>query len=140
MAVKAVFELFDEDNDGILEMMELFCGISLISPGSENEKIDSVFSLFDEDGDSFVSMEDMFKFLSSTYKVVLTPNVVKVMRGIGVEAESPEDLAQQTTTAIFKAANLKNDGLLTKEEMKKWFYAPTEDASFTLSPMHKFLQ
>jgi len=136
----AVFDLFDRDDNGVVDNMELICGISLLCQGSEEDKIHAVFDIFDENGDGFISMDEMFKFLTSVFKVVLTPNVMGVMRSMGVEVESAEDLASVTALECFKAADLNHDGRLSITEFKEWFYAPKNDPSFLFSPMRKMLQ
>ncbi len=40
-------------------------------------KIRAVFDLFDLNKDGNISMDEMFKFLSSVFKVVLTPQVLE---------------------------------------------------------------
>merc|ERR1712139_602547 len=112
---QAVFDLFDRDDNGVVDMMELICGISLLCQGTEDDKIKAVF------------------------KVVLTPNVMGVMRGMGVEVDSAEDLASVTSLECFKAADLNQDGKLSLQEFQNWFYAPKNDPSFMFSPMRKLL-
>lgn len=136
----AVFDLFDRNDDNVVDMMELICGISLLCSGSEDDKIHAVFNVFDENGDGFISMDEMFKFLTSVFKVVLTPNVMGVMNSMGVTVESPEDLASVTTMECFKMADLNHDGKLSTAEFKSWFYAPRNDPSFLFSPVRKLLQ
>lgn len=139
-AVKnAVFDLFDRDDNNVVDMMELICGVSLLCSGGEDDKIHAVFDVFDENGDGMISMDEMFKFLSSVFKVVLTPNVRDVMNNMGVSVESPEDLASVTALECFKTADLNHDGKLSVEEFKNWFYAPRNDPSFMFSPVRKML-
>mmetsp|Transcript_102985 Transcript_102985/g.266700 ORF Transcript_102985/g.266700 Transcript_102985/m.266700 type:complete len:376 (-) Transcript_102985:83-1210(-) len=136
----AVFDLFDRDGNNVVDMMELICGISLLCSGTEDDKIHAVFNIFDENGDGFVSMDEMFKFLTSVFKVVLTPNVMNVMNSMGVQVESAEDLASVTSLECFKTADLNHDGKLSVTEFKNWFYAPRNDPSFLFSPVRKLLQ
>jgi Ca2+-binding EF-hand superfamily protein len=136
----AVFDLFDRDDNHVVDMMELICGISLLCCGTEDDKIHAVFNVFDENGDGFISMDEMFKFLTSVFKVVLTPNVMNVMNSMGVTVESPEDLASVTALECFKTADLNHDGKLSVTEFKNWFYAPRNDPSFLFSPVRKLLQ
>mmetsp|Transcript_70256 Transcript_70256/g.206054 ORF Transcript_70256/g.206054 Transcript_70256/m.206054 type:complete len:336 (-) Transcript_70256:21-1028(-) len=136
----AVFDLFDRDDNNVVDMMELICGISLLCSGSEDDKIHAVFDVFDENGDGFISMDEMFKFLTSVFKVVLTPNVMGVMNSMGVSVESAEDLASVTSLECFKTADLNHDGKLSVLEFKNWFYAPRNDPSFLFSPVRKLLQ
>jgi Ca2+-binding EF-hand superfamily protein len=136
----AVFDLFDRDDNGVVDMMELICGASLLCTGTEEDKIHAVFDVFDENGDGVISMDEMFKFLTSVFKVVLTPNVMSVMNSMGVAVESPEDLASVTALECFKTADLNHDGRLSVQEFKSWFFAPRNDPSFLFSPVRKLLQ
>jgi Ca2+-binding EF-hand superfamily protein len=131
----AVFDLFDRDQNGVVDMMELVCGISLLCQGTEDDKIAAVFKAFDEDGDGFVSMEEMNTFLLSVFRVVLTPAVAGIMRAQGVEVDSAEDLAAVTTEECFKDADLNHDGRLSIDEFRKWFYEPSTDPSLVFSPI-----
>merc|ERR1719460_1685612 len=135
----AVFDLFDRDDNKVVDKMELICGISLLCQGSEDDKIKAVFDVFDENGDGFISMDEMFKFLTAVFKVVLTPNVMGAMRGMGVEVDGPEDLASVTALECFKAADLNHDGKLSISEFRTWFYGPKNDPSFLFSPMRSML-
>merc|ERR1719424_1701869 len=100
----------------------------------------AVFNVFDENGDGVISMDEMFKFLTSVFKVVLTPNVMDVMNSMGVAVESAEDLASVTALECFKTADLNHDGKLSVAEFKNWFFAPRNDPSFLFSPVRKLLQ
>lgn len=135
----AVFDLFDRDDNNVVDMMELICGISLLCSGTEDDKIQAVFQVFDENGDGYISMDEMFKFLTSVFKVVLTPNVFGVMNSMGVTVDSAEDLASVTALECFRTADLNNDGKLSIVEFKNWFYAPRNDPSFLFSPVRKLL-
>merc|ERR1719453_2292231 len=135
----AVFDLFDRDDNGVVDMMELICGASLLCTGTEEDKIHAVFNVFDENGDGVISMDEMFKFLTSVFKVVLTPNVMDVMTSMGVAVESAEDLASVTALECFKTADLNHDGRLSVDEFKNWFFAPRNDPSFLFSPVRKLL-
>merc|ERR1719272_1103475 len=103
----AVFDLFDRDDNGVVDMMELICGASLLCTGTEEDKIHAVFNVFDENGDGVISMA--------------------VMNSMGVTVESPEDLASVTALECFKTADLNHDGRLSVTEFKNWFFAPRND-------------
>merc|ERR1719329_1879356 len=119
--------------------MELICGASLLCTGTEEDKIHAVFNVFDENGDGVISMDEMFKFLTSVFKVVLTPHVMGVMNSMGVTVDSAEDLASVTALECFKSADLNQDGKLSVTEFKSWFYAPRNNPSFLFSPVRKLL-
>lgn len=136
----AVFDLFDRDDNGVVDMMELICGTSLLCTGTEEEKIHAIFDVFDENGDGFVSMEEMVKFLTAVFKVVLTPNVMDVLSSQGNNVESPEHLAETTAWECFQTSDLNHDGKLSVEEFKYWFFAPRNDPTFMFSPVRKMMQ
>eukprot|EP00927_Polykrikos_kofoidii_P014101 TRINITY_DN1614_c0_g2_i1.p1 TRINITY_DN1614_c0_g2~~TRINITY_DN1614_c0_g2_i1.p1 ORF type:complete len:352 (-),score=58.29 TRINITY_DN1614_c0_g2_i1:131-1108(-) len=134
-----VFDLFDRDGNGAVDMMEIISGVSLLCEGSEDDKVHAVFEIFDRDGDGFISMEEMYVFLSSVFKVVLTPKVMEVMHSMGVACDSADDIASVTALECFRTADLNNDGKLSVGEFKDWFYAPRSDPAFLDSPVHKLL-
>lgn len=134
----AVYNLFDKDENGVIDMMELICGVSILCAGTEDEKIQAVFNIFDEDGDGFVSMDEMFKFLASIFKVVLTPQVMDTMHTMGVLIETPDDLASVTVQECFKKVDLNHDGKLTIAEFREWFYGHGDDHSM-LNPLTDLL-
>mmetsp|Transcript_33248 Transcript_33248/g.60949 ORF Transcript_33248/g.60949 Transcript_33248/m.60949 type:complete len:460 (-) Transcript_33248:2-1381(-) len=132
----SVFNLFDRDGNDAVDMMELICGMSILCGGSEEERIQAIFAVFDENGDKYISMDEMFKFLSSVFQVVLTPQAKGVLNSIGIKVDSAEDIASFTALECFKQADLNHDGKLSLEEFKAWFYAPRHNTSLlALRPM-----
>ncbi|CAD7927034.1 unnamed protein product [Amoebophrya sp. A120] len=120
--ITGLFQLFDKDKNNVIDPMELCCGLSMMCKGTEDEKIHAVFDCFDEDGNGNISLDEMFKFLVSVYRVVLTPTVLATIKNLGVEVQSPEDLASVTALECFKSADLDGNGSLNVEEFKQWFY------------------
>lgn len=135
----AVFDLFDKDDNGIVDMMEIVCGVSLLCKGNESEKVEAVFMMFDENGDGFVTVDEMYKFLTTVFKVVCTPAVMAVVNSTGVEVTSVEDMASATTLECFQTADLNHDGKLSLAEFKKWFCAPRNDPAVLFQPVKSML-
>eukprot|EP00435_Cladocopium_sp_Y103_P041327 s1487_g11.t1 len=107
-----------------------------------DDKIQAVFKVFDENDDGFISMDEMYKFLTSVFKVVLTPAVLGAMNSMGVNVESAEDysICQKNRLVILGVLRWNHDGRLSIEEFKSWFYGPRNDPAFMFSPVRKLLQ
>jgi len=119
---KRAFEMFDRDHNGLVDMMELICGVTSVCGGTELEKIQATFDLFDEDKDGFISTHEMYNFTLSVCKVILTREVMREMQQQGIDVDSPEDLASVTTTECFRSVDLNQDGRLSVDEFKHWLF------------------
>jgi Ca2+-binding EF-hand superfamily protein len=119
-----VFQLFDKDNNGTVDSMEMVCGVALLCGGTEEEKMKAVFNAFDENSDGFISPAEMKTFLLSIYKMVLTDQVIENMKKAGEKVQTPAEMADETTAACFKECDVNKDGKLSVSEFKKWWDAP----------------
>jgi len=135
----AVFDLFDRDDNDIVDMIEVVCATSLLCKGSEDDKVEAVFYMFDQNGDGFISVDEMYKFLSTVFRVVCTPNVMQAVNSTGVDVESVEDMATATTWECFQSADLNHDGKLSLDEFKRWFSGPRTDPSVLFQPVKNML-
>ena len=122
--VDAIFELFDKDGNKRVDYLELISGVALLCGGSEEEKLSAAFSLFDSDNDGFISMTEMVSFLTSVFRVVLTPAASVTMRTLGVSVDGAEDLAAATALECFRSADKNKDGRISLSEFQEWFDAP----------------
>ncbi|KAJ7365179.1 EF-hand calcium-binding domain-containing protein 1 [Desmophyllum pertusum] len=58
-----VFRVFDEDNDGILNMKEWVVGLSKFLKGTKQEQMDYCFKVFDINGSGYISREGIHHML-----------------------------------------------------------------------------
>eukprot|EP00931_Biecheleriopsis_adriatica_P122454 TRINITY_DN97440_c0_g1_i1.p1 TRINITY_DN97440_c0_g1~~TRINITY_DN97440_c0_g1_i1.p1 ORF type:complete len:356 (-),score=61.99 TRINITY_DN97440_c0_g1_i1:77-1093(-) len=130
-----LFNMFDRDGNGVVDLMELVCGVALLCGGSEDEKIEAVFQAFDENNDGFISMNEMFTFMTSVFRVGLTPHILTIINSMGAKVLSPEELASLTTLECFRDSDLNQDGKLSVTEFKNWFFAPEHDPAMFFSPL-----
>ncbi len=65
-----MFDIFDTSRDGIVNLSELSCGLSVLCGGTFRKKSRPRFRMYDLNGDVFISMEEMVRYLTSVFKVV----------------------------------------------------------------------
>ena len=53
------FKLFDKDNSGTISLKELMDGLSLLTNGSETDKLNFLFQVYDVDGKCIVPLTPM---------------------------------------------------------------------------------
>lgn len=95
-----LFDLFDTDQNGVVDISELCSGLSVLCGGSREDKIQAAFALFDENGDGFISKAEMTSYLTSVYKVLYetSPETRESM------SVSAQDLAAITAEQCFQEA------------------------------------
>ncbi|KAL8002917.1 putative calcium binding protein [Plasmopara halstedii] len=115
--LKEIFELFDPNQNGTVNVQELCAGLSILCGGSRADRAKSMFTLYDVDHDGFVSPEEMALYLTSVFKVLF-----KAHPELPAKTEMmPEQLAKSTTRECFLAFDQNQDGLLSFDEFRVWF-------------------
>ncbi|CAN0112153.1 unnamed protein product [Heterosigma akashiwo] len=68
--LNALYDLFDADGDGRVDLAELSAGLSVVCAGSPSGKVAEIFALFDADGDGFITYGEMKVNLRSVLAVM----------------------------------------------------------------------
>jgi Ca2+-binding EF-hand superfamily protein len=112
--IGSIFLTFDRDGNGVVDLGEIFCGVSLLCAGSKGEKLKAAFDLFDESGDGFMQFEELVRYLEAIFTLTL--------QGMRAEIKVPVDhLARATAKNCFRMH--KQDiftGKLSFEMIKEW--------------------
>lgn len=116
----SVFQIFDRDGNGRVDLAELICGVAALCAGTEHEKIEAIFKLFDANGDGAIDFDEMYKFVVSIFRVMVTPQVLFQMNSEGANVDSVEDFASQVASECFASADLNNDGKISISEFVHW--------------------
>lgn len=109
-----LFLIFDKDGDGVVDLGEIFCGISLLCAGSKGEKLKAAFDLFDESCDGFMQFEELLRYFEAIFTLTL--------HGMQAETKVPIDkLARATAKNCFKSYNQDIfTGKLSYYMIKEW--------------------
>lgn len=117
VVMRRLFDLFDMNGDGVVDFSELVSGLSVLTAGTPDAKVDSTFALFDANGSGYINKTEMTAFLQSVYRVLFEAQP-GTYESLGVE---PDELARITTDECFREADLPGDGRISLGEFKDWF-------------------
>lgn len=87
-----LYTLFDHDGNGVVDIHELFAGISILFAGNETEKIRVAFELYDESEDGLLQFDEFLAFLASYFTVVMSKTKTNI---------KPADIARATAKKVF---------------------------------------
>nr|AAT72744.1 NCS-1/frequenin-related protein [Dictyostelium discoideum] len=104
-----LFNVFDKNKDSTINFQEFVCGLSSITRGTPEEKIEFAFSLYDIDGNGYITRSEMESILESMYKLVGT-----FVTCSGKKFD-PHDLIEE----FFDSMDDDGDGYISLEEYKR---------------------
>eukprot|EP00794_Sanderia_malayensis_P011503 gene11503-12698_t len=117
--VDQMFKFYDLNGNGYISFPEFVRGLSIITKGTQAEKMKFVFKAYDVDSDNFISREDLLKVLQAHHQVNVEL-VRDVVRSCEEEMmENYDDSGNRPISAIFNAPipqrPLRDDGLRATE-------------------------
>lgn len=135
VATQTIFSLFDNDHNGAVDMRELAAGLAILSTATQSrgstsveDNADSLFSIFSQD-DKFIRQVDCERLLTTVFRILIITDAAS--REIA-RNNSPEDLARITAHSMIAQADDNHDGLISKEEFRKFVLS---DAGHALSDL-----
>nr|ADV78070.1 calcium- and calmodulin-dependent protein kinase [Phaeoceros laevis] len=97
-----IFELFDNNRDGSVDMREIICGFSSLKTSHGDEALQLCFQMYDTDGSGFISRDELAAMLRALPEVYLPPDITE-----------PGKLDE-----IFDQMDTDNDGRVSFDEFK----------------------
>ncbi|CAM1313245.1 KCNIP4 (predicted) [Pycnogonum litorale] len=107
-----VFKTFDQDGNGSLNFEEFVVGLSSLSRGTIDEKLQWAFSLYDINGDGRITREELNEIVTSIYSLM----------GHDACLLMDNQTPQEHVDRVFKRMDLNEDGVVTKEEFMEICY------------------
>jgi len=115
-SLDSVYDMFDQNKDGFVDIDELASGLSILCSGNADEKVREAFRWFDENGDGTISKQEMAKYLSSVFTMMAAADPVKQQL-----IQDPASMAMATTEDAFLFYDQNRDGKLSFEEFTMWY-------------------
>ena len=70
MVLSGLCNLFDEDGNNTVDLMEVVSGLTILCGDSQDEKAEATFRLYDYNGNGVISLEEMTGYLTSVFKIM----------------------------------------------------------------------
>ena len=97
-AVEKLFQLFDKDRSGQVDIREFLIGLSNFTGSSKEERLKFAFSVYDEDGNGALTKDELMRILMANHL-----------------AGSPEEVRRKADV-IMKQADRDGNGVITFDE------------------------
>jgi len=65
-----IFNVFDNNKDGIINFQEFVCALSVMTRGTPDEKLEFAFMMYDMDNNGLITKDEMTKIMESFYQLV----------------------------------------------------------------------
>jgi len=114
-----LFELLDVNNDGVVDLSEFICGLSILCKGTPEEKLKLSFKAYDLDGNGFISEEELTSMFKSAwlsgFKALTSQHGGSEINFEELE-EFSSSMAQNFAHSAFQTLDVDGDGKLSLEE------------------------
>ncbi|XP_028966800.1 neuronal calcium sensor 1 [Galendromus occidentalis] len=104
--VDYIFNVFDEDKNGVITFKEFIKAISITTKGSIDEKLNWAFDLYDIDNDGFVTRAEMLDIVTAIY----------VLHGKTMDGDPSRRVDQ-----LFAKLDSDSDARISREEFCEGF-------------------
>lgn len=111
-SVCSLFTRFDYDGNGVMDICELFCGLSLVCAGSLGDKIYTACHTFDESGDGKMQFSELQKYFKAVFRMVCPSDTNQLF--------PLNSLSKETTDNLFNSFSLTKDKSISFEQLKRW--------------------
>lgn len=101
-----VFRTFDKNRDGTIDFHEFIQGLSIISRGSQEQKLRWAFEMYDSDSSGTVSRAEMLEIVRGIFR----------LSGDKINLPRDENTPEKFTNKLMAKLDRDNDGTITQNE------------------------
>mmetsp|Transcript_8702 Transcript_8702/g.16048 ORF Transcript_8702/g.16048 Transcript_8702/m.16048 type:complete len:181 (+) Transcript_8702:149-691(+) len=117
--VSDIVDLFDANDNGVLDIPELCAALSILWQSSEYEKVYLIFKVLDNDGDGNLKYDEMERYLIAFFKACFHFSGKEVSNIVGTL--SPEQVADAMMCKCFEDLNIQRDDTINFEAFAQWY-------------------
>merc|ERR1712100_356336 len=85
--VEKLFQLFDKDRSGAIDVREFMIGLSNFTGAGKEEKLKFAFMVFDEDGNGVITKQELVKILRANHMASSDKEVMRKADTIMAQAD-----------------------------------------------------
>ncbi|XP_075737173.1 frequenin-1 [Rhipicephalus microplus] len=112
--VDYIFNVFDEDKNGVITFKEFIRAISITTKGNIDEKLNWAFNLYDLDNDGFVTRSEMLDIVTAIY-------VLHGKAGLADTDAAGVDIPRKRVDQLFAKLDTDADARISREEFCEGF-------------------
>ncbi|KAK3095373.1 hypothetical protein FSP39_013906 [Pinctada imbricata] len=101
-----VFNAFDHNKNGSINFEDIVMGLSVLSRGTYQERLQWAFNLYDVNGDGLITRDEMLDIVTAIYD----------MMGRFSEPLTDESTVQDHVNKVFQKMDVNRDGVITMDE------------------------
>jgi len=117
-----LFKIFDRDGNGEVDFRELMLGLSIMTKGSQDERLEMCFRSYDLDNSGYLQKDELFFMLKNVYESVNNfskKNPSEHKSPIHESINTKQQTLVEFVDMCFKNLDSNNDQKLSFEEFKK---------------------
>ena len=125
LMLENIFDAFDRNQTGVVDIVDLACGLSVLCRGSKSDKLAFAFDSMDDDGDGFLTKRGLWRYFRAFLGVLITlsgafngaRNDTRIMTLDDVAVATAAEILENSTVSM----NNSEVSGVTFEEIAEWY-------------------
>jgi Ca2+-binding EF-hand superfamily protein len=126
LVIQRLFQLFDVDNNGLVDIIEIASGVSVLCDRDQDHHFEIVFSMFDKEAEGFITFQDLETYLVSVFKVL---SELENLNG-NAAGQDAHTMGSMAAMRVFASAGKDVDeGWISLDEFKSWAHSTKDEVN-----------